>query len=153
MKFHAQVGQDRYLLENFFRGKRNGVFLDVGAYDGEKFSNTLFFEESLGWKGLCVEPLPSAFQKLRARRSSICENVALSDFAGEAEFLDCDSGVDEKMLSGLANRFDPRHVTRLQQVSTEARSIMVPVITLPALLESIPSSRSTLHRSTPRARN
>lgn len=135
MKFYSQVGQDRYLLENFFRGKRNGVFVDVGAYDGVKFSNTLFFEERLGWKGLCVEPLPSAFQKLRACRSSICENVALSDFEGESEFLDCDAGVDEKMLSGLAQRFDSRHVTRLQHVSTAAQSITVPVTTLSALLE------------------
>lgn len=135
MRFYSQVGQDRYLLENFFRGKRNGTFLDVGAYDGEKFSNTLFFEQTLGWKGLCIEPLPSAYQKLAACRSSICENVAVSNFTGASEFVDCDSGVDEKMLSGLANQFDPRHVERLKRVSTAAQSIKVPVTTLSALLE------------------
>ena len=63
VKFHSQVGQDRFLLENFFRGRRNGVFVDIGAYDGETFSNSLFFERTMGWTGLCVEPLPSADSK------------------------------------------------------------------------------------------
>ena len=58
MNFFSQTGQDRLLFEHFFRGKRNGVFVDVGAYDGTTFSNTLFFERSMGWSGLCVEPLP-----------------------------------------------------------------------------------------------
>ena len=76
MKFHSQIGQDRFLLEHFFRGRRGGVFVDIGAYDGEMFSNTLFFERSMGWTGLCVEPLPSAFAKLAATRRSICEIFA-----------------------------------------------------------------------------
>jgi hypothetical protein len=48
MKFSSQVGQDRFLFDHFFRGKRDGVFVDVGAYDGEKFSNSLFFERHMG---------------------------------------------------------------------------------------------------------
>jgi hypothetical protein len=39
MQFYSQVGQDRFLFENFFYGHRGGTFVDVGAYDGEKFSN------------------------------------------------------------------------------------------------------------------
>src|SRR5207248_4315569 len=39
VKFYSQVGQDRFLLEHFFRGQRGGVFVDIGAYDGETFSN------------------------------------------------------------------------------------------------------------------
>src|SRR5947207_13570279 len=84
VKFYSQVGQDRFLLENFFRGKRGGVFLDIGAYDGETLSNTLFFEKTMGWTGLCVEPLPAAFAKLRATRKAVCENISVADFEGEA---------------------------------------------------------------------
>jgi hypothetical protein len=69
VKFHSQIGQDRFLLEHFFRGRRGGVFVDIGAYDREMFSNTLFFERSMGWRGLCVEPLPSAFTKLSSSAS------------------------------------------------------------------------------------
>ncbi len=134
MRFHSQVGQDKYLLDSFFRGKRDGVFLDIGAYDGVTFSNSCFFEETMGWTGLCVEPLPGAFAKLRQRRKCLCENVALADEDGEAEFIDCDAGIDEKMLSGLRSHFDTRHVDRLNHVATAARTIQVPVKRLDTLL-------------------
>ncbi len=134
MKFYSQVGQDRFLLENFFRGKRGGVFVDVGAYDGEKFSNTLFFEKTMGWSGLCIEPLPSAFAKLKASRSAICENVCVSDFEGEADFVEADVGSDEQMLSGLSLRFDPRHVQRLATWASAQRRRRVPVTKLSGLL-------------------
>ena len=39
MNFHSQVGQDRFLLEHFFRGHRGGVFVDIGAYDGQTFKS------------------------------------------------------------------------------------------------------------------
>jgi FkbM family methyltransferase len=135
MRFYSQIGQDKYVLESFFRGKRRGVFLDIGAYDGEKFSNTLFFERSMDWTGLCIEPLPSAFAQLKAKRKAICENVAVADFDGEADFLDCDAGADEKMLSGLAGHFDARHTQRLQRSATAAANIKVTVCRLEALLE------------------
>jgi len=135
VKFHSQLGQDRYILENFFRGKRGGVFVDIGAYDGETFSNTLFFERSMGWRGLCVEPLPSAFARLKALRRAQCERVCVADFEGEAEFVETDSGVDGKMLSGLAAKFDPRHVERLRRAATASRNWHVPVTRLATLLE------------------
>ena len=40
-----------------------GRFLDLGAYDGRTFSNTLRLVE-LGWSGVCVEASPINFQKL-----------------------------------------------------------------------------------------
>jgi FkbM family methyltransferase len=134
MNFYSQVGQDQFLLEHFFLGKRNGVFVDVGAYDGEKFSNSLFFERSMGWTGLCVEPLPSAFAKLKSTRKAICEQVCVADFEGEADFAESDAGIDEKMLSGLARNFDSRHVQRLQQVSTGGTNRKVKVRKLSSLL-------------------
>jgi hypothetical protein len=37
------------------------------AYDGEVFSNTLYFEAKLGWKGLLVEANPDSFSELKAK--------------------------------------------------------------------------------------
>ena len=136
MKFHSQVGQDRFLLENFFRGKRGGVFVDIGAYDGETLSNSLFFERTMGWTGLCVEPLPSAFAKLRASRKAICENVCVADFEGEAEFTEADDpGRNEKMLSGLTAQFDSRHHRFMKHLSVAQTSRKVQVTLLSKLLE------------------
>ena len=136
MKFHSQVGQDRFLLENFFRGKRGGVFVDVGAYDGETFSNSLFFERTMGWTGLCIEPLPSAFARLKATRKAICEQVCVADFEGEAEFTEADDpGRNEKMLSGLTGQFDSRHLAFMQRLSVARATRRVPVTKLSKLLE------------------
>jgi FkbM family methyltransferase len=136
VKFHSQVGQDRFLLENFFRGRRGGVFVEIGAYDGETLSNTLFFERSMGWTGLCVEPLPTAFAKLKATRKAICENISISDFEGEAEFVETDdrTGPNEKMFSGLAANFDPRQVQRIVAMGQSRSTRMVPVTKLSTLL-------------------
>jgi hypothetical protein len=87
MDFYSQCAQDSFLFERFFYGKRGGVFVDIGAYDGQKFSNTLFFERYLGWSGLCVEPQAAAFRKLSSRRACRCEQVCVGDFEGEDEFL------------------------------------------------------------------
>jgi FkbM family methyltransferase len=135
VQFFSQSGQDQYLLQNFFRGRRGGVFVDIGAYDGEKFSNSLFFERSMGWRGLCVEPLPAAYARLVAARHSINEQVCIADFEGEADFIDADAGADERMLSGLADRFDPRHLERLQRANAVQSVRKVPVTRLETLLE------------------
>jgi len=136
VKFHSQVGQDRFLLENFFRGKRGGVFVDIGAYDGETLSNTLFFERSMGWTGLCVEPLPAAFAKLKATRMAICENVSVANFEGEAEFVETDdrTGPNEKMFSGLAANFDPRQSQRIAAMGQSRTTRIVPVTKFSTLL-------------------
>jgi FkbM family methyltransferase len=40
-----------------FGPKDDGTFVEVGAYDGQSFSNTSFLAD-LGWRGLYVEPVP-----------------------------------------------------------------------------------------------
>ncbi|HEX4024346.1 MAG TPA: hypothetical protein VHX52_06525 [Steroidobacteraceae bacterium] len=75
MQSFAHAHLDQFLFENFFRGRRDGVFVDVGARDGRRLSNSLFFERSLGWRGLCVEPRPDDFSQLVAQRRCICEQA------------------------------------------------------------------------------
>ncbi len=135
MQFFSQAGQDHFLFENFFRGKRDGVFVDVGAYDGERCSNSMFFERFLGWRGLCVEPMAAAFSSLAARRRCICEQVCVSDFEGDARFVEIGTGTDEMMLSGLAERFDPRRIDRLRRAASATIERLVPVKRLSTLLE------------------
>jgi len=52
-----------YLLAS----KTEGVFVEIGAYDGEAFSNTLFFERLRAWRGLLVEPNPFTFAKILSK--------------------------------------------------------------------------------------
>jgi len=54
--YYSQFDEDRILNELVSCGMRNGVFVDVGAYDAISLSNSFVFERELGWTGICVEP-------------------------------------------------------------------------------------------------
>ncbi|XP_076082327.1 uncharacterized protein LOC143053412 [Mytilus galloprovincialis] len=56
----SQYGQDQF-LDKLFDQKQNGFFLEIGGYDGESFSNTLFFEKIRNWNGLLVEANPYTY--------------------------------------------------------------------------------------------
>ena len=60
-KLDGQFGQAG-AIEKLFRGKKNGFFVEAGAFDGEAFSNTLLFELKHNWTGLLVEPNPDLYQ-------------------------------------------------------------------------------------------
>ena len=111
LKFYSQYQQDQYLYENIFKGKRNGVFVDIGAHDGVTLSNTYFFEKNMGWTGICVEPIPEVFARLKASRKCICVEGCVFDKRPTVSFLKI-SGWAE-MLSGIVENYDPRHVKRL----------------------------------------
>jgi hypothetical protein len=54
MEFFSKTGQDRFVFETFFRGRRDGIYLDIGTAAGAEPQNTLFFERLLDWSGLRV---------------------------------------------------------------------------------------------------
>ncbi|KAH3785275.1 uncharacterized protein LOC127842568 [Dreissena polymorpha] len=56
----SQYGQDKY-LSSHFGSKRNGFFVEIGAYDGQFLSNTLLLEMKNNWTGLLIEANPHMF--------------------------------------------------------------------------------------------
>jgi FkbM family methyltransferase len=64
-----------------------GVFVEVGAFDGETWSNTSFLADQ-GWRGVYVEPIPAYHARARVRHlfnRVVAENVGIADTAGTAE--------------------------------------------------------------------
>ena len=85
--YYSQAAQDVWVAKKF-EYKKNGYFLDVGAYDGIQISNTYFLEKELGWSGICIEANPSVFNSLALNRKSLNLNVAVSNYQGVGMFLD-----------------------------------------------------------------
>jgi len=139
---HAQLGQDRRVA-HIFAGKRGGTFVDVGASDGVRFSNTLALERDLGWRGVCVEPEPEAFAALqRNRPDAFCSSAPLLDRSGqEVTFAVRTSRRDGTMLSGIEAMFNAAAAKKKRHVRTLARMTMR-TETLPELLDraSMPAS-------------
>lgn len=81
--YHSQWGEDRWLVGNL-HVPLYGVFVDVGAGDGIRGSNTLYFE-NLGWRGLCVDADPRNHQRLRQRCCAV-DTCAVSATPGLRPF-------------------------------------------------------------------
>lgn len=86
--FHSQIGQDIWLVERALPGVV-GYFVDCGAFDGLRFSNTAALEAQ-GWRGICVEAAPDALALLRRNRPGAIVVEALVD--GEARDRHFDGG-------------------------------------------------------------
>jgi FkbM family methyltransferase len=76
-RFTAQTGEDRKLLA-YFGGKRDGVYVEVGAYDGVEMSNSHAFEQ-IGWSGVLVEADPDLAERCRHSRprSTVVNSAAV----------------------------------------------------------------------------
>ena len=110
----SQWNQDTILNETYFKGKKGGIFVDVGAHDGKTFSNTYFFETSLGWTGLCIEPMAERFDQLQKNRPrSTCIYGCAYNYTGKLTFREV-SGYAE-MLSGVDSDYHPAHTSRIHR--------------------------------------
>ena len=65
--YYSQSQED-YLLSKIFKEKKNGTYIEVGALDGVLYSNTKFFEDTLNWRGILIEPHPYKFEFLKQNR-------------------------------------------------------------------------------------
>lgn len=65
--FEQNVESD--LKKAFLSGKKRGYFVEVGAYQPERESQTFDLEQN-GWTGVLVEPQPDLAEELRRRRSA-----------------------------------------------------------------------------------
>lgn len=62
------AGLDSRVIEHI--GLRNGYYVELGASDGIRQSNTLQLELFYGWSGTLIEPVSGTFMKLRRNRSA-----------------------------------------------------------------------------------
>jgi FkbM family methyltransferase len=59
---------EEWAIRDFFKDRRDGVFLDVGANDYQKENNTYYLETSLGWSGVAVDAQQEFAEGYRAHR-------------------------------------------------------------------------------------
>jgi hypothetical protein len=79
----AGDAEDEHVFRRYFSRdgappiRRNGTFVELGAFNGVSFSNTLMFERELGWSGLLVEANPINFEDLTLTRGRSGRNTLL----------------------------------------------------------------------------
>lgn len=111
-----------------------GQFVEVGAYDGERFSNTSWLADS-GWEGLYVEASPYYAQRCRSRhRFNLVDvvNVAAGSSKTEAEMVQ--NGSLTTLCDDTLKQYQSMELTTDQNRSSRRRT--VPVLPMNDLLDA-----------------
>lgn len=142
--FYSQDNQDKFLETTVFKGYKNGFYVDVGAHNGKKFNNTLYFEKNNNWTGINIEPIKNVFDKLVINRpNNINLNCAVCNNDGETDF--CLNVGYTEMLSGIKDSFDIRHFNRLQNENQQMGSTTEIIKVKTKKLETILDENNITH--------
>jgi FkbM family methyltransferase len=127
----SQRDEEQYILK-FFEGKIDGMFLDIGAYDGEVFSNTRQLALN-GWSGVCVEPSRMVFPKLRELYKDSdkveCVECAIGPYNGHVDFWDS---------AGAVGTAIEEHYNIWKDSQKDYKLISVPMITFMEFYKQFP---------------
>ena len=78
---YSQHGEELYIWQ-LLDFKLDGFFIEIGAYDGIRLSNSYFFEK-IGWKGILIEAHPELAKQCKVNRpNSITLHTALGSTDG-----------------------------------------------------------------------
>jgi FkbM family methyltransferase len=121
---YSQYSQDLDVL-NLYSNKTEGTFIEIGASDGKTLSNTYLLEQ-LGWKGICVEPIPEQFELLQKNRTSINVNKAVYNVSGQDIKF---TVAPDSLYSGITSKID-----KFPHVKDTGTTISVKTISLNDLI-------------------
>jgi|3_EtaG_2_1085321.scaffolds.fasta_scaffold03675_4 FkbM family methyltransferase len=76
-KYYGQHGEDA-VISSLFSDDYKGYFIEVGALEGIRFSNSYVFEKA-GWEGVVIEAHPDYFELLKKNRNCSCVWAAAGD--------------------------------------------------------------------------
>jgi FkbM family methyltransferase len=111
IRSYSQLLEDVYVHQNFINRPRGDIsMLEIGAYDGVTYSNTLMLERELECKPAClVEPSPAQVLNIRKNRpNSPLMQIAVSNSFGTAEFA------GDSAISGIYDNFTEAYKKRWQ---------------------------------------
>jgi FkbM family methyltransferase len=101
----CQIPNLNQIYQFYFPGKYEGFFVEVGAFDGETYSNTSHLADS-GWSGIYIEPIQNHYLKCVDRHKD-----------NEVKVLNCSVGSEEKEVSLYVGGFAGELTTaNLQQL-------------------------------------
>lgn len=103
----SQFGED-LILRNFFTGRKNGFYVDVGAHHPIRYSNTYYFYKC-GWRGITIDPLPGSkrqFERIRPRDTSL--EIGIADKAGEIRYYSFKEPLENTFSKAKADQINQK---------------------------------------------
>lgn len=123
---YSQNNEEAIILEALNGGEPAGRLLDIGAYDGKTFSNTLRLFE-LGWSGVCIEPSPSVFLGCMALHADNPKveliNAAITVEGGLSDFYDSGGDAVSSISEDHKVRWEAGSQVRFKKYTINTMSI------------------------------
>lgn len=124
-----------HALVKLFGGKRNGTYIEAGANDGIRQSNTMLLYSNYSWRGILIEPVPEVFERLKHNRPG--------DFCVHAALVEPNYGNDQCIIEytpecyGLMSAMKGMPFTkeRLEKAGEEGIGVWAPARTLDQIIE------------------
>jgi len=130
-KDRSQFGQSKF-VDKLLSGLHRGFFVECGAADGEKYSNSLFFELERNWTGILIEANPDYHSRiLNKKRHAYVLQACLSTEKRPMKLGMQPAGV----LGGLVNTMHRSHLHYIGR--KRKREITVNCFPLNAIMTAI----------------
>lgn len=125
-KKYSQANQDQTVFD--IMSKKEGFYLEIGAYDGEGLSNTVWLERKHNWTGLLIEANPDLCKRIdtfgrRAWRLCAC----LASSTKNVTFLKSEA------IGAVEEEVDEHHIKWIKGKN----SVVIPCFTLEEVLDRI----------------
>ena len=129
------IGQSKY-IDGLLGSKKNGFYVEAGGFNGELYSNSLFFELERDWDGILIEANPKMFKEIVAKkRRTYALNACLADKVKVAKFRNF-PGVPA--LSGLEDEMSAVHKNRgKNEGGDQVEYFQVPCFSLVTILKAL----------------
>lgn len=112
-------GPEEWLIRDFFNDRRDGVFVDVGAYHPVEWSNTYRLERDLGWHGVAIDALKEfakGYAESRPKSRFFVAFVGETDQGEATLYVDPEQAAvassDPTFTATFTNKAVPRKVPR-----------------------------------------
>ena len=96
----SQYAQDLFVISEMCNKKLSPFFIEFGATDGIKWSNTYLLEKEFNWEGILSEPAKVWEKQLKINRSCIIDTRCVYNISGERiEFSEILNPTDKYLVS------------------------------------------------------
>ncbi|NCQ13074.1 SAM-dependent methyltransferase [Candidatus Falkowbacteria bacterium CG10_big_fil_rev_8_21_14_0_10_37_18] len=119
-KSYAQFGED-VVLSTFLNEKKivKGFYVDIGAYQPKKFSNTFFYYKK-GWKGINIDAKPGSMELFkRERKRDINLELGVSNEKNKLDFYIFSESAYNTFSKDLVDSYVSRGILFNKQVIVE----------------------------------
>jgi len=138
-KFHGLKEVDKKMLK--YINYNDGFYIEMGAHDGVKHSNTFYYEKNKNWKGILIEP-SNYFTELIKNRSKknkffkvICtpfnykKKIRLNQYG---DYSTCDELVTKRYLD-----WQNKKKVKVKMPLDKKKNIIVKTLPLNEILEKV----------------